>query len=124
MRLAEVERAASTLALLSADILMFEAVWVVADDVLRACEALKQRVGQLHKTEFAEQIIDEQALYELDKIVDGDAISEVEQRLSAAWPDADNHPVGELLRQMLAKLEKHYASMSQSIQQLAALLSQ
>lgn len=119
--LIEVEQAASDLMLLSTDISMFEAVRVLAADVLRVCEVLKQRASQLHKTDFSEQIIGEEALLELDEIVDRDVISAVEQCFSNAWPDADNQ-IGELLRQLLQKLEKHYAVLNQRIQQLGGLL--
>ena len=120
--LAEIKQTASDLMLLSADISMFEAMRTVADDALRACEALNLRLTQLSKKDFAWQIIEDEALHFLDEIVDRDAISIVEERISMAWTDADNPQIAELLQQLLQQLEKHYAIMNQRIQQLGALL--
>ena len=121
--LASIEQSASDLMLLSTDITLLEDVRVMADKALRACRSLRRRAGELRKKDFVEQILLEDALLQLDELVDQDLISKIEERFSLALPGPDSSPLVGILHQLLDKLEKHCADMNESIQQLGALLN-
>ena len=122
-KLSDIERAASDLMLLSVDISMLEAVQLLANKVLTACEVLRVRASELDKKHFVEQILQEEALSRLDELVDEDVISLVEQRFSAVSVNSEEGAAAELLRQLLDKLERRYVALADHIQQLGRLLN-
>ena len=124
MALAEVEKVADELQLLTADVTLLESVQELANDVLQACKRMERRVKQTHKVGFAEQMLEDEALLLLDEIVDGDVISVLEQRFSAALGESGEGQVFDMMRQLLEKLEKKLALLSESIQRLGGLLNQ
>lgn len=96
----------------------------MTESVLVLCDALRARASELSKAGFAEQMLAEASMSELDGITDSDVISVLEQRLSDAWPAGlDAGPIGELLAQLLDKIEKRHAAMIENIQRLSALLA-
>lgn len=120
--LTEIEQAASELALLGADLSLLSEVHQTAGKVSSACEALRLQISALKKTEFREGIADAEALFQLEEVVDSDAISALEDRFFA---ELDNHAdsgIGEFLQQLLDKIDKRYTKMVENIQQLSALL--
>lgn len=122
--LADVEQAASELRLLSSQLALLDDVLQLAENVLRICTVLRRRASELHKSDFAGQMAVEPSLIELDEMVDEDVISALEQRLaSACQAGTDAGQLGELLKQLLDKLENRHAAMIENIQRLAALLA-
>lgn len=124
MALAEVEKVADELQLLTADVTLLESVRELASNVLRACKRMERRVKRVHKVGFAEQMLEDEALLLLDEIVDSDVISVLEQRFSAALGESGEGQVLDMMRQLLEKLEKKLALLNESIQRLGGLLNQ
>jgi len=119
--LAEVDRSAVDLRLLTDQLVLLEDVAQLADRVLGICQDLRMRASELHKVEFAVQMAGEENLVELDEIVGGDLISAIEQRFSEICSDEDL--LREFLEQLLEKLEACHVAMVQNIQRLLALLA-
>ena len=119
--LAEVERSAVDLRLLTDQLALLEDVAQLADRVLGVCQGLRMRASELHKAEFAMQMAADASLVELGEIVDGDWVSAIEQRFSEVCPDEG--PLREFLEQLLEKLETCHIVMIQNIQRLLALLA-
>lgn len=124
MALAKVGEAANDLLLLAAEVAILEPVQEYADSVLQACEVLEQHARQLHKADFAERIVENEALLRLDELVDNDLISIVEERFAAALGETTDGQVVEMLRQLLERLEKKLALLNENIQQLGGLLNE
>lgn len=61
---------------------------------------------------------------ELDAMVDLDLISQLEDRFSVTFADSAESQASEMMQQLLEKLEKRYADMLESIQQLTGLLAE
>lgn len=121
--LAVVERQAADLRGFAQGIALLEDVESLANRALCACESLKLRVAELPKQAFVQQILQEDALLRLDELVDQDVVSELERRFAGSLRGVDSRELGDLLRQLLDKVEQHVARMSESIQQLVALLN-
>ncbi|MGR8930675.1 MAG: hypothetical protein ACU836_08535 [Gammaproteobacteria bacterium] len=122
--LADVQQSASELRLLSSQLTILDDARQVADRVLVLCEALGLRASELHRTGFAEQMLEDQRLCELDEIADVDLISVLERRMSKL--SSHDRGEGELvvfMGQLLDKLEAGYAAMVENIQQLTAVLT-
>lgn len=122
--LAEVERAANDLLLISADVTLLGDVQELAGSVLEACGQLESRAAQLRKVDFVECMREEPVLRVLDEFVDSDVLSVVEERLSLVVVDEVGGQAGELLRQLLDKLENRLALLNEAIQQLGGLLNE
>ncbi len=120
--LKDLQSAASGLTLITADVGLFSEINAIAEQVLRACEDLKLQTSQLDKTEFASGIVDAKALSALEEILDFDAISGLEERFFSVLGNDIDSRVGELLQQLLGKLEHRYAVMMESIRKIIALL--
>ena len=124
IRLSEVVEAAMQLSLLTEGVALMKPFQVLADNVLRACQALEHKAGQLHKSDFVEQIIGDEALLLLEEVVDCDVVSALEEMFAKAEGDANMPQINELLQQLLEKLEKKLAVMTLRIQQLGELLNE
>ncbi|AEG01710.1 hypothetical protein [Methylomonas methanica] len=124
MALAEVEKVAGELQFLTANMTLLEPVQEIASSVLLACKRMGRRVKQVHKVDFAEQMLEDDALLRLEEIVDNDVISVLEQRFSAALGEMGEGQVLDMMRQLLEKLEKKLALLNESIQRLGGVLNQ
>ncbi|MDD1622468.1 MAG: hypothetical protein LUQ11_13415 [Methylococcaceae bacterium] len=122
--LAEIEQSASELAVLSADLELLSEIRRMANQVSKACEALRLETSKLKKANFSEGIADAETLAQLDEIVDIDAISALEDRFFAELQNQADSDIGEFLQQLLDKIDKCYTKMVENIQQLSALLEE
>lgn len=117
-----IEKSAAELELLCVDISLLETMSNLATKVKLLCERLRLRVDALNKSDFAELIRQDQSLMDLDALTDEDVISVLEGRFSEAFSHCDANQLGELLQQLLEKLEKHQANMLKKIRQLGGIL--
>lgn len=117
-----IEKSAAELELLCVDISLLETMSNLATKVKLLCERLRLRVDALNKSDFAELIRQDQSLMDLDALTDEDVISVLEARFSEAFSHCDANQLGELLQQLLEKLEKHQANMLKNIRQLGGIL--
>ena len=120
----EVVEAADDLALLSSNLTMLEPVQRTAATAKKACYLLANHAKQLHKHNFVEHMFGEPALMTLDKLVDTDVISEIEELFSDSMTDLGEHQLVDFVQQLLAKLEKHLLKLNTLIQQLGELLNE
>lgn len=124
VQLSEVAEVAMELSLLAEDIVLMKSVQVLAGNVLQACQDLEHKAGQLHKLDFVEQIVGDDALLLLEEVVDKDLVSALEEMFAKAVGDANVPRINEFLQQMLDKFEKKLAVMNVRIQQLGELLNE
>ena len=124
MVLAEVDEVAYELQLLTADIVLLEPIQAVVASVSRQCKSVERRVKQAHKVGFAEQMLKDDALLQLEELVDSDVMSILEQRLSSALGGMGEAQMLDMTMQLLEKLEKKWVLLNESIQRLGGLLSQ
>lgn len=122
--LAEIDRSAQELALLSADLDLLCELRQTVDQVANACAALSAQASELKKQEFRDGIAGSDALSQLEEMIDIDAISALEDRLFAALDNHADSGIGEFLQQLLAKIDSRYTAMIENIQQLNALLEE
>ncbi len=118
----DVEEAAKSLQALSSDISLLDLVSVLSESVLLLCEGLRGCVSHLNKEEFVRQIRDEKLLIELDGVADRDLISDLEVRFAGLISVESDDRLGEFMRQMLEKLERHHGVMIMRIRQLGRIL--
>lgn len=124
MALAEVDKVAYELQLLTADIVLLEPIQAIVASVSRQCKNVERRVKQAHKVGFAEQMLQDDALLQLEELVDSDVMSVLEQRLSSALGGTGEAQMLDMTMQLLEKLEKKWVLLNESIQRLGGLLSQ
>lgn len=124
MALAEVDKVAYELQLLTADIVLLEPIQAIVASVSRQCKSVERRVKQAHKVGFAEQMLQDDALLQLEELVDSDVMSVLEQRLSSALGGTGEAQMLDMTMQLLEKLEKKWVLLNESIQRLGGLLSQ
>ncbi|MCQ8102745.1 hypothetical protein NP590_01405 [Methylomonas sp. SURF-2] len=122
--LARLEDIAAELRLLAEDVAILAPVGELAESVLGACEILQREARQLHKADFVEWMLDNEVLYRLDELADGDVISLLEERFAQALGEAADGQVAEMLRQLLGKLDKKLVLLHENIQQLGGLLNE
>lgn len=122
--LARLEDIAVELRLLAEDVVILAPVRELAESVLGACEVLQREARQLHKADFVEWMLDNEVLYRLDELADGDLISLLEERFALALGESADGQVAEILRQLLEKLEKKLVLLHENIQQLGGLLNE
>lgn len=122
--LAEIDRSAQTLLVLSADLDLFSEIHQTGERIAEACAALSEQASNLKKVEFRDGIAGAEALSQLEEFVDTDAISALEDRLFAALENQAEDSIGEFLQQLLEKFDRHYSAMVENIQQLSALLDE
>jgi hypothetical protein len=85
---------------------------------------LEHKAGQLHKSDFVQQIIGDDALLLLEEVVDNDLVSALEEMFAKALRDENEPQINQLLQQLLDKVEKKLAVMNLHIQQLGELLNE
>ena len=112
------------LLLLAEDVTLMKPIQVFAVNVLQACQALEYKAGQLHKSDFVQQIIGDDALLLLEEVVDNDLVSALEEMFAKALRDENEPQINQLLQQLLDKVEKKLAVMNLRIQQLGELLNE
>jgi len=122
--LADIQVSAKQLVLLTSELTLLEEVHELARNIETAVEALKQELAGLKKAEFSAALASSQILAVLDELVDGDAISALEQRLFAVQTEMESSEVGRFFQQLLEKIERLYLPLLASIQQLTALPDQ
>lgn len=120
----DIEQAAEELLLLSAQLTLLEELKELVVRVLRLCKVLRSRMSMMKKSNFVEKMRGDAVLIELDAIVDLDMISQLEEGFSMAFADASESQASEMLQQLLEKLERRYANMLESIQQLTGILQE
>jgi hypothetical protein len=124
IRLSEVAEVAMQLLLLAEDVTLMKPIQVFAVNVLQACQALEHKADQLHKSDFVQQIIGDDALLLLEEVVDNDLVSALEEMFAKALRDENEPQINQLLQQLLDKVEKKLAVMNLHIQQLGELLNE
>ncbi|PPD30928.1 MAG: hypothetical protein CTY19_15275 [Methylomonas sp.] len=124
IQLSGVAEVAGELLRLSEGVDLMRPVAVLAEEVLQTCQGLDRKAENLHKLEFVEQMSGDDALLHLDEVVDNDLISSLEEQFAKVLGEAPAPPIETLLQQILDKLEKKLAIMSQCIQQLGGLLNE
>jgi hypothetical protein len=124
IQLSGVAEVAGELLRLSEGVDLMRPVAVLAEEVLQTCQSLDRKAENLHKLEFVEQMSGDDALLHLDEVVDNDLISSLEEQFAKVLGEAPAPPIETLLQQILDKLEKKLAIMSQRIQQLGGLLNE
>ncbi len=119
--LSEIQKSAMQLVLLSEDLSLLTEIHQLASRTQACVETLNRQLAGLKKAEFSATLAHSESLAILEELVDNDAISQLEERFFAAKPEQDTGEVAVFLQQLLAKIENHYASLLESIQQLTAL---
>lgn len=120
----DIEQTAAELLLLSTQLTLLEDMNTLASRVLRLCKVLRARESMLKKKSFISKMLVDEAVMELDAMVDLDLISQLEDRFSVTFAESAESRASEMMQQLLEKLEKRYADMLESIQQLTGLLAE
>lgn len=119
--LTDIEGSAMKLQLISSELALLKDIFELAERVLSCCNHLKQRLNDYDKLEFAEKIMGDEALMDLDECADLDVISALEQRFSSALVNTTESQLDTFFKQLLEKLEKHHALLIENIQKLSTL---
>ncbi len=120
--LANVKEAGAALLILTEGLSLFDPVSDVARRILVAQESLSSHQEALQYDPSLGAMVDTEAAGLLDEIVDGDVISELEERLFGSDDSTMDDSVAQLLSELLEKVERKYVRLIESVHQLNAVL--
>jgi hypothetical protein len=120
--LKDIEKSASELLLISADLTLLAQIHQLAEQVSKAEAELRKAASELKKEDFQEGIADCEAWLIFEEIVDTDAISSLEDVFFEEMENQADSGLGEFLQQLLEKIQIRYNKMLADIQELLALV--
>lgn len=120
--LSEIELNAHQLDLLSDDLTILSELHQLAQQILAAVQVLSDQSVELKKTDFISTIQYSPAFIKLEELIDHDVISQVELVFFASQDNDVSTTLGQFLKELLDKLDAHFAKLIKNINQLCALL--